>query len=691
MYAAALRSYGLEDPTGSKRSEGLRRAALSYSLAVTRASSTSSFLWNQLVSGKAVALGLDVCRKPLVRLKEQALNAAFRVSLDRSATEAPALQGTVCAEKNGITVLLDQLSSGGAALPSGTVHAACKKPGEHREPTREERLASLTALCHDWQRVPLEEGLPLVLCAPHVEVRCCARGPLCTVSVDLLTTSVPLRLVPLHPVPVLRSGVQDRPPGNGPDFGFAALCADRLCFLFKHQLGSRDLPLVGVWVSGVDSIQHPFLWLVCAQFLTSRRPFSRASDSLAKEHIARLESRCREQNQRCKGRRQANATDDDRATEAKRKREARRRLHSTPAEQFPGATARFRREFVENPFGVTCAVCDRLWPSEIFVVAVLIGSETLFYNCLCPPGRPRLELQLWQGQASTSIARVPSASNRTLAVPLESVVSGKVSEDMLWAHQQLSSLWTNFTVTKHERCVWFVAFSGQSPAGSRELPSQDLRCPGQPLRMTPTVPEVSDFSVAPSCLGASLGDALLPTSAVAELSLQDPRAPEQGTLCRPSQTCSKMPTSLPSTGCLHNDRKPREHVTSQGPEAVYELIRRQDEQLRELRLQLEQLLQRQARDDKAEQATSPGYPWFSQWKIKHKWLEGTETLIVPRLEYQSLRLVSGELATPCSPQGALSVATQRYLHQYGLLDPESALDEGPILDISALKKLPKLL
>ncbi|KAM7302804.1 hypothetical protein ISCGN_018312 [Ixodes scapularis] len=89
---------------------------------------------------------------------------------------------------------------------------------------------------------------------------------------------------------------------------------------------------------------------------------SSASDSLSKEEpIARLVSRRREQNQRCKGRRRANATNDDRATEAKRKREARRRLHSTPAEQFPGATAMFRREFVDYPFGVTCAVCDRLW------------------------------------------------------------------------------------------------------------------------------------------------------------------------------------------------------------------------------------------------------------------------------------------------------------------------------------------
>ncbi|KAG0429149.1 hypothetical protein HPB47_023920 [Ixodes persulcatus] len=88
------------------------------------------------------------------------------------------------------------------------------------------------------------------------------------------------------------------------------------------------------------------------------RALSGAEDWLRKER--RRTQQC-EWNQRCRGRRRANATDDDRATEAKRKREARRRLHSTPAEQFPGATAMFRREFVDYPFGVTCAVCDRLW------------------------------------------------------------------------------------------------------------------------------------------------------------------------------------------------------------------------------------------------------------------------------------------------------------------------------------------
>ncbi|KAM7288176.1 RNA-dependent RNA polymerase 6 [Ixodes scapularis] len=83
---------------------------------------------------------------------------------------------------------------------------------------------------------------------------------------------------------------------------------------------------------------------------------SSASDYLVKEHIACLESRRQEQNQRCKGRRRANVTDDDCATKAKCKRESRRRLHSTPAEQFPGVTAMFRTEFVDYPFGVK-ALC----------------------------------------------------------------------------------------------------------------------------------------------------------------------------------------------------------------------------------------------------------------------------------------------------------------------------------------------
>ncbi|XP_040070002.1 uncharacterized protein LOC8051231 isoform X9 [Ixodes scapularis] len=88
--------------------------------------------------------------------------------------------------------------------------------------------------------------------------------------------------------------------------------------------------------------------------IASSSTASSSSESLAREErIARLERR-REQNRECKRRRRANATDEDRAREAERKRQARRRQVATPAQQFPGATARFWREFMEDPFGVTC-------------------------------------------------------------------------------------------------------------------------------------------------------------------------------------------------------------------------------------------------------------------------------------------------------------------------------------------------
>ncbi|KAM7286216.1 uncharacterized protein ISCGN_033100 [Ixodes scapularis] len=88
--------------------------------------------------------------------------------------------------------------------------------------------------------------------------------------------------------------------------------------------------------------------------MASNSTASSNSEFLAKEEkIARLERR-REQNRQYERRRRANKTDEDRAREAKRKREARRRRAATPAEQFPGATARFWREFMEDPFGVTC-------------------------------------------------------------------------------------------------------------------------------------------------------------------------------------------------------------------------------------------------------------------------------------------------------------------------------------------------
>ncbi|KAG0433208.1 hypothetical protein HPB47_020117 [Ixodes persulcatus] len=87
---------------------------------------------------------------------------------------------------------------------------------------------------------------------------------------------------------------------------------------------------------------------------------SSSSDFLAKEHIARLESRHREQNQRCKGRRRANATDDE-SCHWRRSASARpgddctpRRLNSSRVRRRGSGGSSWRTRLASR-------LCDRLW------------------------------------------------------------------------------------------------------------------------------------------------------------------------------------------------------------------------------------------------------------------------------------------------------------------------------------------
>ncbi|KAH7946002.1 hypothetical protein HPB49_018844 [Dermacentor silvarum] len=82
--------------------------------------------------------------------------------------------------------------------------------------------------------------------------------------------------------------------------------------------------------------------------LRSRRPTttSSADHATPDEDLARVERR-REQQRQFNRRRRANATEYDRAREAKRKRDACHRS-AEPSQRFPGATSIFRREFIES-------------------------------------------------------------------------------------------------------------------------------------------------------------------------------------------------------------------------------------------------------------------------------------------------------------------------------------------------------
>lgn len=515
----------------------------------------SSFLWNQLVSGAPVVLGLDAYRPPTVKIRDQVLNAAFRTALEKRTEQSvlSSLAGTVqfSTESGGVVIILDQLPGcTPSPLRPNVIQVPCKfdkvAPGSGTTSTsKEEWLTKLTTFEDAWDYASLECGLGFSL-AVIVDLAARVKGPSCDLTVTAVTPLLPLRLVPLFPIPVLRSGVQDTlsspHAAAPPDFGFVTLCGDHLCFHFKHQLEDGGFNFIGVWISGVESVEHPFIWLVCAQFATSQR------------------------------------------------------LASRPKDIF-----------------VVCILSRQAAAAAAAVTPGKVPEEVLFYNCLCQ-SHANLHFQLWQGAATTSVARVPSASNKTINITLEKILSGGAAETF---HSALKELLKNRTP--------LVA----TPEQSSSAVTQDSWVPTpQPSRkqdfnVAPTVPDVSDLSVGLSVHSRSenmsYGTHAVtcdPRTGVLNIgsqggyfaqcsdAAQDTRStvtPAQGGPTTPLQSRGVQDYNVAvaeaqfrltqQQQCAPPASAAEHHLATESvPAGVYELIRRQDEQLLELRLQIQRLL-----------------------------------------------------------------------------------------------------
>ncbi|XP_075527718.1 uncharacterized protein LOC142559915 isoform X1 [Dermacentor variabilis] len=512
----------------------------------------SSFLWNQLVSGAPVVLGLDAYRPPTVKIRDQVLNAAFRTALEKRTEQSvlSSLAGTVqsSTESDGVVIILDQVPGcASSPLRPNVIQVPCKfdkvTPGSGTTSTsKEEWLSKLTTFEDAWDYASLECGLGFSL-AVIVDLAARVKGPSCDLTVTAVTPLLPLRLVPLFPIPVLRSGVQDTlssPHAAAlPDFGFITLCGDHLCFHFKHQIEDGGFNFIGVWISGVASVEHPFIWLVCAQFATSQRLASRPKDIFVVCILSR----------------QAAAAVD------------------------PGK----------------------------------VPEDVLFYNCLCQ-SHASLRFQLWQGAATTSVARVPLASNKTINISLEKILSGGAAETFHSALKELVKSRTPLVATPEQ--------SSTSVTQDSWVPTpQPAR--NQNFNMAPTVPDLSDLSVGLSAHSRSgnmsygthavtcnprtgvsnigaLGGCFAQSSDVAQNS-RNTVTPAQGGPTTPLQS-SRVHDYNVAVADAHFRLTQQQQCaapasateqrlgTESVPVGVYELIRRQDEQLLELRLQIQRLL-----------------------------------------------------------------------------------------------------
>uniref|UniRef100_A0A8D3DL48 STIL N-terminal domain-containing protein n=1 Tax=Scophthalmus maximus TaxID=52904 RepID=A0A8D3DL48_SCOMX len=258
-----------------------------------------SALWDGSAAGDKFRLQLCSHRKPHVVLLEKALRLAQRHVRH---SNKPRLEcfflGSVSvdADEEGVTVTLDRfdpgrdqaVSSGGrvpSALLPGDVLVPCLFSTQ-REATPDAVVQSEAELHHCFkvlqQCVSSRQTLDLSqLLKVRGRVVCSQQSDVAAISLSwsLVCPSVsvdvqPVRAVPIIPTALLRSLTSVGRPQ------FVTMDQTRkLLLLLESDPKASNLPLVGLWLSGVTHVYSPQVWAWCLRFLSSLLCFRVLSES----------------------------------------------------------------------------------------------------------------------------------------------------------------------------------------------------------------------------------------------------------------------------------------------------------------------------------------------------------------------------------------------------------------------------
>ncbi|TDH09026.1 hypothetical protein EPR50_G00103900 [Perca flavescens] len=255
---------------------------------------TRSALWDGSPAGDKLRLQLGTHRKPRLVLLEKALRLAQRHARHSNKPRLLCfLLGSLCvdADEEGVTVTLDRFDPGrdqpGAsgrvptALLPGDVLVPCLFSSE----TSSDAVVQSEAELHHCfkvlqQCVSGRQSLDLShLLRVRGHVVCCQQSDSAAFSLrwSAVCPSVSVEVQPVRPVAViptalLRSLTGDtRPPLLGNRHrGFLTMDQTRkLLLLLESDPKASNLPLVGLWLSGVVHVSNPQVWAWCLRFLCS--------------------------------------------------------------------------------------------------------------------------------------------------------------------------------------------------------------------------------------------------------------------------------------------------------------------------------------------------------------------------------------------------------------------------------------
>ncbi|KAL9951590.1 hypothetical protein ACROYT_G044274 [Oculina patagonica] len=263
---------------------------------------TQSILWNRTAQGETETLHLTSKRNVRLYVNEKTLRLARRhVNQSKSSFECFFVGSiSVDSREDSIDVTVDRFDPGREVLVNNGTAKVKRKvpttvvPGDHIVPvtlirglsgaensvtyTEEEFQKAFQVL---FGRISSQETMNL----SHIvslKVCCHSHGDddeiIINVNCGTITMGTQFQATPVAAVPIIPTALARNLSGplrlsevqGAPKCGYLTMDHTRkLLLLLESDPKAFSLPLLGIWVSGIYNIHHPFIWACCLRFLHS--------------------------------------------------------------------------------------------------------------------------------------------------------------------------------------------------------------------------------------------------------------------------------------------------------------------------------------------------------------------------------------------------------------------------------------
>ncbi|XP_061168007.1 SCL-interrupting locus protein homolog [Saccostrea echinata] len=261
---------------------------LSEDMAMLKFPKVKNILWDHDSAGDDVHLSLSYYRKPQLYVTEKVLRFAQRhLESSRGTSCSCALQGSIAVDQDGegVTFVLDRFDPGGG----GTVSCNGLTPGDISVPfemsgnTKENRQGSqndyLNALKLLQQKISSKDPIELsnfLLVRGWCNFYTHGDKSVHHIDFDVVTLATEFKVSPISVVPIVPTALSKNLSGpmslshlqGEPKTGYLTMDHTRKVLLvLESDPKVFNLPLVGIWISGVSYVYSPFVWASCIRYL----------------------------------------------------------------------------------------------------------------------------------------------------------------------------------------------------------------------------------------------------------------------------------------------------------------------------------------------------------------------------------------------------------------------------------------